>query len=1095
MADWRNYYKKGLNQIEYRQDKARLEKFDALESDWRELFRWVMSTAWEKKYYDRTQKVSHKLIDVWHNHVLTVLIEIVQKNTDEYRDTFVKSRGTVDQKLYTKNLRDKIIDWNNRLDAFLCTRSLEGSVVHQDSSIRAAQYIRQHLADALQGKIGDKFQPGRSLNPANQPYYQMLQGIKNIKAQGDGYIRMIEDSGTIDPSLALLLVYIRNYCFVAKKFNDSLLTLPDYYHNEILRTTEHSVKQDYTYIVLHPKDEGFTLYEGTKFLAENVAGQDVYYYTEAPKYLTGGKLVRACTVFMQQEGTQNNKLYAQEIDFSNSSDCVVLFDKNEHTDVVCGWMLESHMFILEEGKRKVSISFQLTDEAMARFGEHSITDAELSGAFGLHVSYAEGWMDYLPTVSIGETDGKTKLTFEFTILEMEYPLSPCLQEMHDCTSIYPCIRILTRNENCPYDWIKAIEFNRVSIDVEVEGIRHFNLYNELGEIDSAQAFYPFGIQGERGTWFMFSHNEISKKTVKELSLKGIWSKLPQVTGGYADIYKNYVQDPPLTNESFHIKAEYQKNDKWYPCPDTLLPLFTEQDGELKEEADIHFRMTDEGGMPIAEQPYLPNTACGRRTNLLFRVTLNAPAIGFGMEEYRRLFADIMIYNSSHKEKEQKEIPFSPMIPLLSDIELAYKASWNSDDEKANPLRLLRIADFQEYEECLSPSNDISFSFLEDLKNDRNLYLKFAGMRSDKKICMYVDLSYIRKDMFLSDGSFTGDSPCLELDYRKDGKWVELKPEYLLLEATYGFTQNGFIELFIPQEIQSIPFFWLRVRLNGNSGPYPAIRNIFLNCLKVVADNGDGTPLLAETIQKMQIEDPRVGTILQPLSGFGGKPKEGTSEVSIRQSTRISHRNRAVTPKDYERMVLEQFPEIPKVHCLSNMCTGDRDVYVVVFSYTDGNPYPITPAWKLAEIRNWLSTRISPFVSLKVCNPSYQKVEIVCEAILQNDAEDEGEIQRRMVCQIRDYFALWLQTGELPELGKKYSYKELHTRLANDPDVEQLVALTINGFQPNVQATDINAEDQSIPGEQISIGTVLIPYDIRIVLLPFRESIDETADTK
>ena len=702
-------------------------------------------------------------------------------------------------------------------------------------------------------------------------------------------------------------------------------------------------------------------------------------------------------------------------------------------------------------------------------------------------------MNYLPDLSIEETEGKTRLNFEFTIVETEFPLSPCSLEIHQYTSTYPCVRILTHNENCPYDWGKTIEFNQIRVDVEVEGIRHFNLYNELGEIDSAQSFYPFGTQAERGNWFMFSHNEISKKTIKELSLKGVWSKLPQVAEGYTGIYKNYAQEPPLTNESFQIKVEYQKNEKWYPCPDTVLPLFTEQEGGLKEEAEISFRMTDENGVPVAEHTYLPYTASDRGTNLLFRVTLNAPAIGFGMEAYRRLFADVMIYNSSRKEKEQKEIPLAPLVPLLSDMELTYKATWNSDDDKADPAHLVRITDFQEFEECPLVSVDTPLPFLEDLANERNLYLKFEGMRSDKKIYMYVDLSYIKKDMFLSDGSFIGDSPSLVLDYRKDGRWIALQPEYVLLEATYGFTQNGFMELFIPEEIQNVSFFWLRARLKGNSGPYPAIRNIYLNCLKVVAENGDGTSLPVETIQKMQIEDPRVGSIFQPLPGFGGKVKEGAAEVSIRQSARIAHRNRAVTPKDYERMVLEQFPDILKVHCLSSMCTGDRDVYVVVFSYTDGNPYPTTPTWKLAEIRNWLSTRISPFVSLKVCNPYYQKVDIMCEAILQRDSEDEGEIRRRMTGQIRDYFALWLQTGELPELGKKYSYKELHTRLANDPDVLHLVALTVNGIQPDVQATDINAEDQSIPDEHTPIGTVLIPCDIQIVLLPYSETYEESVN--
>lgn len=1088
MADWKNYYKKGLSQAEYRQDKARLEKFKALESDWKKLFRWVMSIARKKEFYDREREATNKLIDIWHNHVLTILIEIIQKNTEEYKDTFVRSRGTVDQKLYTKNLRGKIMDWNNRLDRFIRSQWLDDRISSHDSSMQAAQSIRRHLTDALQGKVTEKFHSGRSLNPANQPYYQMLQALRDIKRKSDQYIRMIEDSGTMDASLALLVAYIRNYCFISDKFNKSLLSLPDYYHNEILRTAERRIIQDHTYIVVTPRNEGFVLPEGTRFLAgANKSGQELHYYNEAARYLTGGRLARVCTVFLQQEEARNNRMYTQEVNFSDASDISVLFDKEMCQDVICGWMLESHMFMLEEGKRKISISFQLTDEAAYQLRNQPPVYLDLVEAFELHASYAEGWMIYAPTVSIGEKKGKTSLIFDFLITEMESSLTPCLKEMHGYTTAYPCVRIWIKNENCPYDWVKRIAFCRIGIDVEVEGIRHFNLYNELGEIDSAQSFYPFGTQAERGAWFMFCNNEITGKTVQEVSLRGIWNKLPQTPGGYGGIYKNYAQKPTLTNQSFRIKTEYKKNERWYPCPDSLFPLFQEESGILKEEAEIYFRMTEADGKPVANRYNLSNVVYGREANLFFRVTLDAPSIGFGMEAYRRLFADIMIYNSRHKEKEQKEIPVSPVIPLLSDIELSYKACWQSNDEKAIPARLSRITCFSEKEECPLDTG-LSYDFVEDLKNNHNLYLKFEGMQTDRRVSIYVDLAYVKKDMFYPEDNAVNVSPYLEFDYRKDGKWLALNPENVLLEESYGLTQNGFIELALPPDLQNKPFFWLRARLQGDVGQYPAIRNIYLNCLKVVAENGDGVPLPAGTIQKMKTEDGRVGAILQPLSGFGGKAKETVTEVSIRQSARISHRNRAVAPGDYEQMVLDRFPEINKVYCLPQMCTGRQEIYIVVFSYTEGNIYPSTPAWKLSEIRNWLSGHVSPFVTLKVCNPSYRKVDIVCEAELQEDGEDVGEIRRRMTAQIQDYFALWLRTGDLPELGKKYSYKELHTRLANDPDVQKLIALTINGIQPDVQATDIDAEDQYIPDAHIPMEVVLIPHDIQIILLPFGEGL-------
>lgn len=1090
MTDWKNYYKKGLIQAEYRQDKARLRRFKVLESDWKKLFHWVMSIAWKQEFHDPARKTTNWLIDIWHNHVLTVLIEIVQKDTEGYKDTFVRSRGTVDQKLYSKNLKDKIEDWNNRLDAFIHTQWLDDRISFHDSSIQAARSIRQHLSDALQGKVVNKFQPGRSLNPANQPYYQMLQVLRDIKKQSDKYIQMIEQSGTMDASLSLLLVYIRNYCFISDKFNNTLLSLPDYYHKNILRTEERKTVQDQTYLVVNPLKEGFVLPAGTRFFAgANDAGEELYYSNEEPRYLTGGKLEKAVTIFLRKEEGRHQKMYTQEIDFAHASDNTILFDGEDTKEVMGGWMLESHMLVLEEGNRKISIFFQLTDDSVYRLEEQGLVYFDLLDAFELQVSCAEGWMTYSPMVTIGEKKGKKNLIFDFTVTEMEASLSPCQDDIHGFSTQYPCVRIETKNENCPYDWAKHIAFGRMGIDVEVEGIRHFNLYSELGEMDAGKPFYPFGTQAEKGGWFMFSNEEISRKTVTEVSFKGVWNKLPQAQGGYGTVYKDYTQHSTLNNQSFRIKTEYRKNEKWHLCPEGLLLLFREEDGVLKEEAEIPFRMTDQNGRPIAARLSVPDAGYGRETNLLFRVTLNAPSIGFGMEEYRRLFAEVMIYNSCHKEKKQKEIPSVPVIPLLSDVELAYKAHWRSNDKGAVPVRLSRITCFSGEEDCPLNTGSV-YDFMEDMKNSRNLYVKFAGMGSDKRICLYVDFSYIKKDLFLSESGTAKVSPYLEIDYRRDGKWQPMNPENLLREETCGLTQNGFIECLLPVELQQVPFFWLRIRLQGEIEQYPAIRAMYLNCLKVVAEKGDGLPLPAGTIQKIKPEDKRVGSILQPLPGFGGKAKETVAEVSVRQSARISHRNRAVTPDNYEQMVLDQFPEIQKVHCLPQMCTHNQEVYVVVFSYTDDNAYPLTPSWKLAEIRDWLSSRVSPFVTLKVCNPSYRKVDIVCKAVLQEDGEDEGEIRRRMTLQIQDYFAPWLRTGDLPELGKKYSYKELHTRLANDPDVQRLVALTVNGVQPEVQPTDIDAGDQYIPVGPMPIEVVLIPTDIQIVLLPFKEGIGE-----
>ena len=60
--------------------KNQLQYFHALKSDWYEIFHWIMSPD---DYKDHNENISA----LWHNHVLTVLLDIRHKNLKEYAKT------------------------------------------------------------------------------------------------------------------------------------------------------------------------------------------------------------------------------------------------------------------------------------------------------------------------------------------------------------------------------------------------------------------------------------------------------------------------------------------------------------------------------------------------------------------------------------------------------------------------------------------------------------------------------------------------------------------------------------------------------------------------------------------------------------------------------------------------------------------------------------------------------------------------------------------------------------------------------------------------------------------------------------------------
>lgn len=63
----------------------------------------------------------------------------------------------------------------------------------------------------------------------------------------------------------------------------------------------------------------------------------------------------------------------------------------------------------------------------------------------------------------------------------------------------------------------------------------------------------------------------------------------------------------------------------------------------------------------------------KKANGFYRIRLSEPSIGFGMDVYRKQFAEVMVYNSKAKERYQKPVPNMPVMPMLADTTLSYTA--------------------------------------------------------------------------------------------------------------------------------------------------------------------------------------------------------------------------------------------------------------------------------------------------------------------------------------------------------------------------------------------------------------------------------------
>lgn len=991
MAARTTYEQKGSLREERMKDTATLAGFHPLESDWRELFRWLMSVSGDLPYYDDTDSENGRLSSLWENHVLTVLVDILQKDIDSYVDSFTDGWGTSVQHDYTVQLQRKFAAWEERLRSYIRQRR---SIRTDSPAVAVAELLVGQLESALLPESRSRSMRFASfMDDANQPYFQMLGAVEDIQQKADEYIVRIESDGSMDASLALLLTFVRNYCGIAEGFNSRFGCWAEFYRRNILHDVPKPVPQQNTYIVKeHDPEksaETYSLPKGTKFPAgKKDDGSDLYYATTEKAYIVPAQIQTAYTLFRK-----DGRLCTAPLACGQKNQHP-LFDPQTpgQEPWEYGWMFSSRSLVLSEGRRTVCVRICFDTDNGTQHPDLSAF-AGSSGSFLLQVSGSEGWIQRAHTCDYDPANASLLLVF--TIGQDEEAPAVCSEELHGITSEYPALRILFAESELLDTLPPELCIESLRIDTQVEGIRNFTLQGDAGLMDPTQPLYPFGSQGERDSRLIFGHEETASKEITAVSLRGAWSKLPE--GGFGSIYRNYDTPKAIDDDSFEVCCQWQRDGRWHECVNSPLPLFGKgRDGRLSEEAVFELSLT-EAWATDQITPY-------RRDNDgFYRLVLIRPDIGFGMSAYYRGFSEVMMHNSRKKEKHHKPVPEMPQIPMLTDVTFGYRS-----EEVLCPkegARLYRISGRFGYEECME---DERLGFLPDMASPA-LLVGMDNMGDTSHVRMYFDLSYVVKGGMPVSEQTPGIVRISQ--YAGSGIWQEFTDDAILCDQTEGLTRSGFIEVKI-QSIVPEERLWLRFGFDGDKASKGvALNGIYMNYLPVMAVDEAGNPL----------------------------PAGSQTDAGVRQRIRISTRNRAVWSGNYEELILERFPDIEKACCLPAGADGIR---IAVFPKPEKRKYPFLPVWRLSEIENQVRQHASPFATIRVVNPVYEPLTVRFKAVLRDDTRSPGEVKRRTERRIRVFFMAWYMDGRLPDFGVSYSHKALLSRIENDECIEEATLLEV-----------------------------------------------------
>ncbi len=183
-----------------------------------------------------------------------------------------------------------------------------------------------------------------------------------------------------------------------------------------------------------------------------------------------------------------------------------------------------------------------------------------------------------------------------------------------------------------------------------------------------------------------------------------------------------------------------------------------------------------------------------------------------------------------------------------------------------------------------------------------------------------------------------DPPVINWCYLSNNQWRPLKATNIVSDGTYGFQTTGIIKIDTPADatanntIVTTGLIWFSASVKENANRIPQLIDIFTQAVEAQFTDNNNDPahfdnaLPAASISKLVTAVAQIGKIQQPFASFDGKHAEAGKEFYTRVSERLRHKGRAINAWDYEHLVLDRFPSIYKVKCITHtdpncLCTN------------------------------------------------------------------------------------------------------------------------------------------------------------------------------
>jgi hypothetical protein len=592
-----------------------------------------------------------------------------------------------------------------------------------------------------------------------------------------------------------------------------------------------------------------------------------------------------------------------------------------------------------------------------------------------------------------------------------------------------------------YRHLEGLRLDGLDIELDVEGIRSLILENDVGVLDASKPFLPFGPLPKVGGSFLIGSTDVFHKPVSWIKLTVDWADLPTAAQGFKQHYGAY-SGGPANNQHFKARVGVLDGGAWRD------PV-----GGSGAKSLTLFRPT--GTTPLTARAELDFSL-----DPLERADAAKPFARFGTglrQGFMRLQLGQSFLHSQYPQElaaaiaEQNTtthpIPAAPYTPLISflalDFEAAAAIDWGNlskTDYAARAEQLFQVGPFGPREvfpidadptaagvpvdQHVVPQFRVTVTDDDDqpqvLPLEGALLIGIAHLQPPQNLTILIRVAEGSEDP-------RGRAPQVVWSYAGNDEWVDFADTEVLADGTGGLLRSGIVRLAIPKKATRAAAYlpgglhWLRAAVAEETRAVP--KAVALHTQAVTAtfvDRGNdsahlATALPAGTIAKLKHRDAAIKSVTQPYSSFGGRLPEGSRAFRVRVSERLRHKGRAVAIFDYERLVLQEFPEVYKVKCLNHSTEGSEHApghvkLVVVPDLRNQNAVdPLRPRFSLGKldlIAQRLRQVASDFITIEVANPSYEAVRADF-AVRFHKGFDRGLYTRQLQQDLVKFLSPWL----------------------------------------------------------------------------------------